>query len=53
MWGIFFLGFAFGIIFCEACEYCVRKSNEGLKKIENELLVEELNKLKEQIEKQN
>tara|TARA_R110000851_G_scaffold4609_3_gene18733 strand:+ start:529 stop:690 length:162 start_codon:yes stop_codon:yes gene_type:complete len=53
MWGIFLLGFAFGIVFCEACEFCVKKSNENLKKIENELLVGELNKLKEQIEKQN
>jgi len=49
----YFLGFAFGVIFCELCEYCVKKSNEGLKKVENELLVAELNKLKEQIEKQN
>tara|TARA_R110000796_G_scaffold7331_6_gene25194 strand:+ start:1868 stop:2029 length:162 start_codon:yes stop_codon:yes gene_type:complete len=53
MWGIFLLGFAVGIIFCEVCEFCVKKSNESLKKIENELLVGELNKLKEQIEKQN
>lgn len=49
----FLLGFAVGIIFCEGCEYFVKKSKDKLKKIENELLVEELNKLKEQIEKQN
>jgi hypothetical protein len=49
----FLLGFAFGIIFCECCEYLVKKSNEKLKKVENDLLVEDLNKLKEQIEKQN
>ena len=53
MWGIFFLGFAIGVIFCEGCEYCVKKANQKLKKVENELLVEDLNKLKEQIEKQN
>jgi|EP01044_Picomonas_judraskeda_P002216 hypothetical protein len=49
----FLLGFAFGVIFCEFCEYCVKKSNEKLKEIERGLLVEDLNKLKEQIEKQN
>lgn len=49
----FLLGFAFGVIFCEGCEYLVKKSKDKLKKVENELLVEDLNKLKEQIEKQN
>ena len=49
----FFLGFAFGVIFCELVLFVKRLELRGLKKVENELLVGELNKLKEQIEKQN
>tara|TARA_R110000787_G_scaffold154978_1_gene268687 strand:- start:2443 stop:2604 length:162 start_codon:yes stop_codon:yes gene_type:complete len=53
MWGFFFLGIAIGIIICEVCEGLSKKAQNRIKEIENELLLVEINKLKEQIEKQN
>jgi uncharacterized membrane-anchored protein YhcB (DUF1043 family) len=52
MWE-FMLGLAFGIIVCEVFEKYTQKAKDKIKKVENDILVEELNKLKEQIEKQN
>ena len=53
MWGILFLGIAIGIIFCEVCETISKKANKKIKEVENDLILEEINKLKEQVEKQN
>ena len=52
MWETLFLGIALGIIFCELCETISKKANKKLKEVENDLLLEEINKLKEQVEKQ-
>jgi len=51
--GIFFLGFAVGVLFCELCEYVVRKTNERLEKVEAQLKIEEdIKELKKELEKE-
>lgn len=53
MWGIFFLGIAIGISFCEFCESISKRTLKKIKIMEDELLLIEINKLKEQVEKSN
>tara|TARA_R110000737_G_C14315686_1_gene438750 strand:- start:156 stop:314 length:159 start_codon:yes stop_codon:yes gene_type:complete len=45
------LGFAIGILFCQVVDYIKDKSIDKIDKVNQEILVEQLDKVKEELEK--